>query len=419
MIDDAAPSLQRLPEPARTTVLGPPTPDTPAPPARSPAPDLARGAMLLLIALANVWTYLYGRGLTALGERPADGSDVDRLVDGLTALLVDGRTRPLFAILYGFGIATMAARLAARGREPRAVRAVLARRSVGLIALGLVHAALLFGDDILAPYGVTGLLALALVHRSRTALLRWFWGALVLMTVTGVPVLYGWVDLGEGTGAPTSDYAASALERVVDAATTSLLSGVLLFFVPHVVVGILLARSGWLTDPGAHRARLARAAAVAGTGALAANLPYALGVAGLWRPEGALTGTVLLAHELSGIAAGFAYVCLVAWLAAVGADRLHRPAVRAVAATGERSLTCYLLQSALFAPLLSAWGLGLGARLGTAQAAALAVAVWGVTVAVAVGLRRAGSPGPFEALLRRWAYGRHGSTDRVAAVPAP
>lgn len=404
--DTAAPDLPAA-GPTRPAVLEPPRPG-PAhpPPGRSLAPDLARGGLLLFIALANVWGYLYGRATTALGERPADRTDVDRLVDGLTALLIDDRSRPMFAILYGFGIATMVARLAARGREPREVRAVLARRSVGLMVLGLVHAALLFGGDILLPYGVTGLLALALVHRSRRALVRWFWGAHAVMIAVLVPVVYGLVDMDDGTQAPTTDYVASAVERLVEAATTGVLSGVLLFFVPHVVLGILLARSGWLTDPARHRRQLARVAAVTGLGALAANVPYALAVIELWRPEGSVAATVLSAHELSGIAAGLAYVCLFGWLAAVWADRRPSPAVRAVAATGERSLTCYLLQSVMFAPLLSAWGLGLGDRLSTAQAAALAVAVWLATVAVAVALRHAGRTGPFEALLRRWSYGR-------------
>ncbi|MDQ2624132.1 MAG: DUF418 domain-containing protein, partial [Actinomycetota bacterium] len=281
-----------------------------------------------------------------------------------------------------------------------------ARRSVGLIVLGLAHAALLFGYDILAPYGVTGLLALALVHRSRTALLRWFWGSLALMTAVFIPVIYGLVDLGDdGVDAPTTDYLASAVERITDSALESALSGVLMFFVPHVVLGILLARAGWLTDPARHRGRLGRTAALAGLASLAANLPYASAVVELWHPQGALASTALLAHELSGITAGLAYVCLFGWLAAVWSERRQGAVVGIIVATGERSLTCYLLQSVMFAPLLSAWGLGLGGSLSTAQAAALALAVWAVTVLVAVTLQRVGRTGPFEVVLRRWTYG--------------
>lgn len=69
-------------------------------------------------------------------------------------------------------------------------------------------------------------------------------------------------------------------------------------------------------------------------------------------------------------------------------------------------MTCYLLQSLLFAPVLAAWGLGLGTGLTDWQVALYAVAVWLVTVAVAVWLDRTGRRGPFERLLRHLAYPR-------------
>lgn len=392
------------PAPARHAAPDDPRSTPVAAPARSLAPDLARGALLLFIALSNVWGYLHGRELSELGERPVDATGIDHLVDGLTTLLVDDRSRPMFAILYGFGIATIASRLAARGQDERGVRRVLRRRSVGLIVLGLLHALLLFPYDILTAYGVTGLIALALVNRSRVVLLRWFWGSLALMLAVFVPVVYGWFAFG-GEGDFSTDYLTSAVERVVNGAATGVLAGVVLLFVPQVVTGILLARSGWLTDPTRHRARLGRTALVTGLVVLVAGAPHALSVAQVWEPGFYAGRTAMLVHEVAGMAGGFAYVCLFGWLAAVWADRRRGPAVQAVAAVGERSLTSYLLQSVMFAPLLSAWGLGLGAHLGTAQAAALAVGVWLVTVAVAVALSAAGRTGPFEVLLRRWAYG--------------
>ena len=57
--------------------------------------------------------------------------------------------------------------------------------------------------------------------------------------------------------------------------------------------------------------------------------------------------------------------------------------MRALAAGGQRSLSCYLGQSVVFATLLPAWTLGLGARLAVAQAALLAVGVWLVLLLVA------------------------------------
>ena len=74
--------------------------------------------------------------------------------------------------------------------------------------------------------------------------------------------------------------------------------------------------------------------------------------------------------------------------------------MEALTAVGKRSLTSYLLQSVIFAPLLCAWGLGLGGVLDQWQAALVAVAAWLVTVAVAVTLDRRGLRGPAERALR-------------------
>ncbi len=117
---------------------------------------------------------------------------------------------------------------------------------------------------------------------------------------------------------------------------------------------------------------------------------------------------------------GVAYVCLFALWAArlheTSAARRGAPAV--LAAVGERSLTCYLLQSVMLAPLLAPWGLGLGEGMGTAAAYGTAVAVWLVTVGIAWSLAASGRRGPFEVMLRRLTYGRPGTTAPVSAAGA-
>src|SRR6185436_18343029 len=99
--------------------------------ARALAPDVARGAMLLLIALANVHLYLYGR---PLGVRlyPAGLTGVDAVVAGLQLVLVDGRAYPLFGLLLGYGLGQLAARQSKKidttaGTEPGSVVALIQR----------------------------------------------------------------------------------------------------------------------------------------------------------------------------------------------------------------------------------------------------------------------------------------------------
>jgi uncharacterized protein len=86
-------------------------------------------------------------------------------------------------------------------------------------------------------------------------------------------------------------------------------------------------------------------------------------------------------------------------------------------AVGRRSLTCYLLQSVLFLVLLPPWALGLADGAGTARVSLVAVAVYLVTVAVALALERAGHPGPAERLLRRLTYGSRRSAAGDGAEP--
>ena len=77
---------------------------------RYPSPDVARGFMLLLIALANVPTWVH---LARASTPPADTIDTAWL--WVRTLFIDQRSFPLFAMLFGFGLATMINRRIASG----------------------------------------------------------------------------------------------------------------------------------------------------------------------------------------------------------------------------------------------------------------------------------------------------------------
>ncbi|PZG14621.1 hypothetical protein C1I98_39515, partial [Spongiactinospora gelatinilytica] len=94
-----------------------------------------------------------------------DGDPLDRLVAGVQMLLVDGRALPMFAALFGYGLARLAERQLASGRDWRQVRRVLRARGRWLLAFGFCHAALLFFGDILGAYGLIGLVLLGFVRR--------------------------------------------------------------------------------------------------------------------------------------------------------------------------------------------------------------------------------------------------------------
>jgi uncharacterized protein len=136
------------------------------------------------------------------------------------------------------------------------------------------------------------------------------------------------------------------------------------------------------------------------------STPVALLALGVWHPDTLLHAGALYLTIAGGMVGGLAYVCGFALLAHRWAARGRRGLPGALAALGERSLTGYLAQSILMAPLLAAWGLAFGEGLGYAAAFGVALAAWAVTLLGAVLLDRAGRRGPFEALLRRLTYGR-------------
>ncbi|WP_040420870.1 DUF418 domain-containing protein [Actinopolymorpha alba] len=371
---------------------------------RSLAPDLARGLMLLFIALANSAIYLYGREYGPR-QRLAEGSALDHAWTLVQMTFVDGRAYPMFAALFGYGIATILARQLAAGATWDDARLLLRRRSWWLLAFGFVHALVLFPGDILATYAVSGLLVLSLLRCSDAKLLR-------VAVGLAVPAFL----LGSGMGLPPEDprerlIIPSLAEPNPTLATTMRLSEwainaliqVVLVLTP-MLLGVWAARRRLLDAPEQHRGFLRRAALVGIGVAAAGGLPLALAAAQLWRP-GALPVDLLIGalHTISGTAGGLGYAALIG-LVAVRLRAPYGPVVTALAACGERSLSCYLAQSVVFVAALAPYAGGLGAELGGAEVAVFAVATWAVTVAGADLLRRWGRRGPAEVLLRRLTY---------------
>ncbi|ADG74314.1 protein of unknown function DUF405 [Cellulomonas flavigena DSM 20109] len=399
-----SPAPAPLPQAAPVQLAAPHVDPVPAS-QRAVAPDVARGLALLGIALANSVVHLSG-GEIGAGSRPVDGSTLDRVVDGLVSLFVDRRTMPMFALLYGYGIGVVVRRRAAAWVPWPVARGDLLRRAGVLVAFGAVHIALLFEGDILASYGLAGLLAVAFVRASDRRLL------VVAACVLPVAALamggYGaMLALFGGTGdleVPADDNAlVAALFRLVSIAVAPLGAVVA---VPLVLAGLWAARREVLERPADHLALLRRTALVGLAVSMLGGLPQATIVARL-REASVLDafGSAAL-HQLTGVAGGLAFAALVGWAVAARGTTLDNlsPAGRALRAVGQRSMTCYLLQSVLFVLPLAPWAGALGVGMSTAQVAAWAVGVWLVTVAVAVGLEATGRRGPAEALYRRLVY---------------
>lgn len=372
--------------------------------------------MLLLIALANVPIYLAAQERSSVGAHPLDGSSLDRAVQAVMLVAVDLRVYPMFALLFGYGLVLSTRRQQLGGATEREARRSLVWRNLALIVLGAAHAALLWAGDILAAYGLCGLVIVTLFLRRSdlTLLIAAALGTLALVALSAASVA-ALVATGGEPGA-----AGTRVDGLITSVTTDSLGGAVvarLTFWPvqtlvaqgplgitvpvAMLLGVLAARHRLLERPERHRPLLLCVALAGVAAGWIGGLPLALTHTGV---VSGLEGSMWAfdwPHKLTGLLCGVGYVAAFALLGERLSRRRPGFLTTAVAAVGQRSLSCYLAQSVICAPILAAWGLGLGTKLSSTSAALFAGLVWLITLTWAVTLSRRGIPGPAEQLLRR------------------
>jgi len=392
------------------------TTDAPGPTtlaARALGPDLARGFMLLFIALANSHYFL--QGSSVLGGYPQDGSGLDSAVTWMLATFVDGRSFPMFGLLFGYGVAQIVRRQEALG--PRGVRRLLWRRSLVLVVVGFAHALLLYPGDILAAYGVLLLVGAWAVRWTDRRLL------LVAFAFLVISALPSDMSLATSDEPPhismlPPDVGTMLAERPVVSLFVASLAPI--GFACPFLVGLWAGRRRILEQAERHRSLL-RLVAVGGIGAAVLGAqPVSLVLAGALTAPGRSTLEVWgPMHDATGVLGGFGYAALLS-LVAVRLQAVRRPVVDAIAAVGQRSMTCYLAQSVVWAVVFTPFLLDLSDDLTVATTALLAATTWLMTVVLAERMRRTGHRGPFEVLVRRVTYRPSllGATHRVSASPS-
>ncbi|MDE3724277.1 DUF418 domain-containing protein [Nocardiopsis sp. N85] len=400
---------------------------------RALAPDLARGFMLLFIALANTVWYLWTVPMGELGAHPAPESTLDSVTQFFTIMVVDGRSYPMFAFLFGYGMVQLAMRQEAAGASVKDVNALLRRRNLWLLAFGFFHALLLWFGDVLGAYGLAGLLlGWLFLRRKDTTLLVWasvFIGLLAALTafsVVGMVLAPDGPSSGTGMDAMAASAAetsilGAALGRVIVWPLITVVQGLVALVVPTMILlAFWAARRRVLEEPGSHLPLLRWTAGLGIAIGWLGGLPNALAQVGVWEPNPTQASMLAMPHMLAGLFGGLGYVALIALIAHAIQGRGREPGVvlTAITATGKRSLSSYLAQSVLCAPILTAWGLGLAAYLTSWTMFLYAIGVWLITVVAAYLMERAGVRGPAEVLLRRLAY-RHSTREPVPVGTVP
>jgi uncharacterized membrane protein YeiB len=287
---------------------------------RAIAPDLARGAMLLFIALAN--SSGYAAAATAAN---ATIQALERAVNVVLLTFVHARAYPVFAIMFGYSLVQLARRQEAAGASRSDVRYLLLRRNVWLIVFGFFHAALLYFADFLAAYGIIGILAtFLLLYRERVQrVVLWLWGVSLLELIGLVGYLaYQWPRRGaETTGAATNAADSSSATDYISSIATRLNewpmhTATVIPAIFVVCLGMWAANRRLLEDLQQHRRLLRTIALVCLPIAFVCAVPLALADGKIVHVDADTYFVMNLLHKVSGMFGGPGYVAAIGLIAA-------------------------------------------------------------------------------------------------------
>lgn len=384
--------------------------------------DLIRGVAVLGILAINIAGFA-GPSINTLGPHlpPATGLQ-DQAAFAVSFVLFEGKMRALFAILFGASMALFIDLAEARGQDGDMLQA---RRLGWLMLFGALHFFLLWWGDILFAYAVCGAVVL-LLHRLSPRLLAC--AAVVLfVTVHGAALLGTWpmvaaeeaVRLGTAsvdqarTVARYHDYLFETArdEMRVHAGdylhivgyklrehSFWLISGVregFAEYVPLMIIGVLLQRSGFFAGTWPRWSMIALALVATLTG-LAATLGV---LAWVW-PRGfpLIAMDTALRHGLAlpHLAMALGYAALLV----LSARWLDRHAIgRRIAAAGRMAFSNYLGTSLVMTAVFYGWGLGLFGRFGPLVLWGFVLLAWALMLGASTLWLRHYRRGPLE-----WAW---------------
>jgi uncharacterized protein len=175
--------------------------DSPASPARDriQALDVLRGIAVAGILFANVLVFF---GLVFLPPERAAAfptSGADNVARFLERVFLEGKFYSIFSLLFGIGFGLQLA----RGGDAALPR--FKRRLRVLLAIGVVHAFLIWSGDILMLYALLGFTMPWFARKSDRELLRWTVILLAIPTALYVVALAAWTLFGPAPGETPSD----------------------------------------------------------------------------------------------------------------------------------------------------------------------------------------------------------------------
>ena len=380
--------------------------------------DALRGFALLGILLINVWVFampeasLLNPTVYADATVYGDFTGANYWVWFAGHVFAQSKLITLFSALFGAGVLLFVESKEQKGQD--AVR-LHYRRTAALIAIGLMHAYLLWYGDILVAYGFTGLFLITLrgMAAKRLAAL----GGLFLLFVPATE-LFAAVSIGgdaiASQWAPSeavlrqevatyrSGWLAQMDHRVsasFQRQTTGFIGSSFWRIGGVMLLGMALYRWGVLTgERSASFYKRLVAGGVVGVATVVAGVAYieandwSAGAALYWRQFN-YWGSLLVAGGYLGLVMLYAK------------RRPDGPVTRTFAAVGRTAFTNYLLQTVLATSIFYGHGLGLFGSVTRVEQYTIVLAIWIVQVVLSVAWLRRYRFGPVEWVWRTLTYG--------------
>lgn len=359
---------------------------------RKLTPDLARGFMLLFIALAHANQFIFAKGEITF---------TDQVTVFLRQVVIDGRAFPLFAILFGYGLHQVLNGQERKGNSWKDTKKVFRRRGAWMLVIGFFHATL-FLADIIGVYGFIALLFASLFLRlsnRNIIIIAVFFLILVGVFAPYMPRGFDALNMEVTNSATIADPIEAAMTRMFDwMFYTPVLSYQV---IPGVLIGILVARFQVIDNPMSHKKLLIKAASFGLLLSTVGGIPMALMSSLFWTSYSDVWEvTAQSLHTLTGYAGGVGWTALIGFLV-IKLEGKSGSFTKAIAALGQRSLSFYLFQSVLFVIILAPYAGGLGGHIGQLESDLIAVFVWVLSVFVANYMHGQSIRGPFETFLRK------------------
>lgn len=400
-------------------------------PSRLIALDVLRGVAVMGILLMNVAGFGLPQAAYLNPAAYGGSTGADLAVWAIGFVLIDGKMRALFSLLFGAGMVLVIERADAAGQDGATVHL---RRMAALLAVGAAHAYLIWSGDILIPYALVGTLALAHVRRSSRELVvialfllvaQWLFlwslvgglGTLREAAAAADPTegaVQAWRGVADQIGIPSpaaisrelatfrGDYAGILRDRLGHAATPFLqLIDVGAETLALMLLGAAGLRSGFLTGGWAAATYWRIVIAAYGIGLPALALIAAGTIrSGFDEVVTVQAATLYAAPFRVAVMLGHAALLLL-WIRLSPTFRL----VTRIAAVGRAAFSNYLATSIVMTTLFYGYGLGLFGHLSRAQLYLIVPPVWIAMLAWSKPWLARYRFGPFEWLWRsiaRW-----------------